>query len=270
MDQILRASNDPGVKDLLLPYEADRQVTTALKTYRMDSLHRAPLRKLAGYVNGVYPFDEFPVRKWSREQDKLVEHLPPRPIMAPTPGQHSQDGPRAHIQNLCPNQGHTDRCRTRRSYRHTTTRAGQNYGSGMAMKGKRKRHLTSFLCLVGFLGVISHFPWVWYLDCKHCVCVFGGPRGRRGCFFLFRGWCLLGWGLRWCFIVCFCFLCLVCWSGMSFRDFTHVVVVLSGCMSMPNVSILVWRSVGPILLFVWPSSVIMALSQATIRWFHVR
>ena len=31
----------------------------------------------------------------------------------------------------------------------------------MATKGKRKMHLTSFLCLIGFLKVLSVFPWVW-------------------------------------------------------------------------------------------------------------
>ena len=82
MDQILRALNEPGAKKLLLSYEEDRQDITALQTYRMDYLHRAPLRKLARYLKGVYQFDKFPVRKWFPEQDKLVEHLRRRPIMA--------------------------------------------------------------------------------------------------------------------------------------------------------------------------------------------
>ena len=47
----------------------------------MDCLHRAPLRNLARYVKGVYQFDKFPVRKWSPEQDNLMDHLQPRPIM---------------------------------------------------------------------------------------------------------------------------------------------------------------------------------------------
>ena len=81
VDQILRALSDPGAKELILAYEADRQDTTALQTYRMDCLHRAPLRKLARYVRGVYQFDKFPVRKWSPEQETLVDHLQPKPIM---------------------------------------------------------------------------------------------------------------------------------------------------------------------------------------------
>ena len=53
MDQILHALNDPGAKELLLGYEAERQDTTALQTYRMDSLHQAPLQNLARSVKGV-------------------------------------------------------------------------------------------------------------------------------------------------------------------------------------------------------------------------
>ena len=82
VDQVLRALGDPGAKELIPAYEADRQDTTALQTYRMDCLHRAPLRKLARYVRGVYQFDEFPVRKWSPKHDTLVDHLQPKPIMA--------------------------------------------------------------------------------------------------------------------------------------------------------------------------------------------
>ena len=52
-----------------------------MQTYRMDCLHRALLRKLARYVRGVYQSDKFPVRKWSPEQDTLVDHLQPKPIM---------------------------------------------------------------------------------------------------------------------------------------------------------------------------------------------
>ena len=81
VDQIVRALGDPGAKKLLLAYEADRQDTTALQNYHMDCLHRAPLRKLARYVRGVYRFDKFPVHKWSPEQDTLVDHLRPKPIM---------------------------------------------------------------------------------------------------------------------------------------------------------------------------------------------
>ena len=81
VDQILRALSDSGAKELIVAYEADRQDTRALQTYRMDCLHRAPLRKLARYVRGVYQFDKFPVRKWSPEQDTLVDHLQPKPIM---------------------------------------------------------------------------------------------------------------------------------------------------------------------------------------------
>ena len=81
VDQILRALSDPGGKELILADEADRQDTTALQTSRMDCLHRAPLRKLARYVRGVYQFDKFPVRKWSPEQETLVDHLQPKPIM---------------------------------------------------------------------------------------------------------------------------------------------------------------------------------------------
>ena len=81
VDQILRALSDPGAKELIVAYETDRQDTTPLQTYRMDGLHRAPLRKLARYVRGVYQFDKFPVRKWSAEQDTLVDHLQPKPIM---------------------------------------------------------------------------------------------------------------------------------------------------------------------------------------------
>ena len=79
--QILRALSDLGAKELLLAYEADRQDTTALQTYRMDCLHCAPLRKLARYVRRVYQFDKFPIRKWSREQDRLVDQLHPKAIM---------------------------------------------------------------------------------------------------------------------------------------------------------------------------------------------
>ena len=79
--QVLRALGDPGAKELVLAYEADRQDTIALQTYRMDCLHRAPLRKLARYVRGVYQFDKFPVRKWSPKHDTLVDHLQPKPIM---------------------------------------------------------------------------------------------------------------------------------------------------------------------------------------------
>ena len=81
VDQILRALSDPGAKELILAYEVDRQDTTALQTYHMDCLHRAPLRKLARYVRGVYQFDKFPVRKWSPEQETLFDHLQPKPIM---------------------------------------------------------------------------------------------------------------------------------------------------------------------------------------------
>ena len=82
VDQVLRALGDPGAKELILAYEADRQDITALQTYRMDCLHRAPLRKLARYVRGVYQFDKFPVRKWSPEHETMVDHLQPKPIMA--------------------------------------------------------------------------------------------------------------------------------------------------------------------------------------------
>ena len=85
VDQILRALSDPGAKELILAYEADRHDTTALQTYRMDCLHRAPLRKLARYVRGVYQFDKFPVRKRSPEQDTLVDHLQRKPIMVLLP-----------------------------------------------------------------------------------------------------------------------------------------------------------------------------------------
>ena len=81
MDQIVRALNDPGAKELLLACEADGQDTIALQTYCMDCLQRAPLRKLARYAKGVYQFGKFPVRKWSLEQDNLVNHLQPKPIM---------------------------------------------------------------------------------------------------------------------------------------------------------------------------------------------
>ena len=66
---------------MILAYEADRQDTTTLHTYRMDCLHRAPLRKLARYVRGVYQFDKFPVRKWSPEEETLVDHVQAEPIM---------------------------------------------------------------------------------------------------------------------------------------------------------------------------------------------
>ena len=46
----------------------------------MDSLHRAALQKSACYVKGIYHFDKFVVRTWS-EQDSLVDHLQPKPIM---------------------------------------------------------------------------------------------------------------------------------------------------------------------------------------------
>ena len=81
VDQILRALSDPGAKELIPAYEADRQDTTALQTYSMDCLHCAPLWKLARYVRGVYQFNKFPVRKWSPEQETLVDHLQPKPIM---------------------------------------------------------------------------------------------------------------------------------------------------------------------------------------------
>ena len=81
VDQILRALSDPGAKEMIVAYEADRQDTTALQTYRMDCLHRAQPRKLARYVTGVYQFDKFPVHKWSSEHETLVDHLQPKPIM---------------------------------------------------------------------------------------------------------------------------------------------------------------------------------------------
>ena len=81
VDQILRALGDPGAKEPLLAYEADRKDTTALQTYCMECLHRAPLRKLARYLRGVYQIEKFRVRKWYPEQDSLVDHLKPKPIM---------------------------------------------------------------------------------------------------------------------------------------------------------------------------------------------
>ena len=81
MDEIHRAMNDPRAKEVLLAYDADRQDTTALQTYRMHCLHRALLRKLVPYEKGVYPFDKFPIREWSLEQDTLVDHLQPKPLM---------------------------------------------------------------------------------------------------------------------------------------------------------------------------------------------
>ena len=60
VDQFLRALSDPGAKEVLVAYKADRQDTTALQTYHMDGVHRAPLRKLARYVRGVYEFDKLP------------------------------------------------------------------------------------------------------------------------------------------------------------------------------------------------------------------
>ena len=81
VDQIPHVLSDPEAKKLLLAYEADRQDTTALQTYRIDCLHRAALLKLAGYVRGVYQFDKLPIRKWSPEQENLVDHLQPKPIM---------------------------------------------------------------------------------------------------------------------------------------------------------------------------------------------
>ena len=74
--------NELGAREMLMAYEADRRDPTALQTYRMDCLHRAPLRKLARYVKGAYQFDKFPVKKWSVEHDRLENHLQPRPIMA--------------------------------------------------------------------------------------------------------------------------------------------------------------------------------------------
>ena len=65
VDQNVRTLSDPGAKERLLAYEADRQDTTALETYRMGCLHRAPLRKLARYIIGVYQVDKLPVRKSS-------------------------------------------------------------------------------------------------------------------------------------------------------------------------------------------------------------
>ena len=74
--------NEPGAREMLIAYEADRRDPTALQTYRMDCLHRAPLRKLARYVKGAYHFDQFPVKRRSFEHDRLENHLKPRPIMA--------------------------------------------------------------------------------------------------------------------------------------------------------------------------------------------
>ena len=79
--QILRALNDPGANELLVAYEADRKDTTALQTYGMDCLRRAPLRKLARHVKGLYQFDKFHVRKWFPEPDSLVDHLQPKSII---------------------------------------------------------------------------------------------------------------------------------------------------------------------------------------------
>ena len=82
VEQILRALSEPGARELMVAYEADRQDPTALQTYRMDCLHRAPLRKLSPYVRGVYQFDKFPLHKWSAEHEKLMSHLQPKAIMA--------------------------------------------------------------------------------------------------------------------------------------------------------------------------------------------
>ena len=90
--QILPALSDRGAKEQILAYEADRQDSTALQTYRMDCLHRAPLWKLARYVRGVYQFDEFPARKWSPERNTLVYHLQPTPIMVLHPDNTNKMG----------------------------------------------------------------------------------------------------------------------------------------------------------------------------------
>ena len=93
----------------------------------------------------------------------------------------------------------------------------------MAVKGKRKRHLTFFLCPVGFLTVLSLFPRGVCCEYGRRVHVFVGLWGRRGRFFLFWGWCRLCGGFLRCFIMRPCFLCLVRWSGMGFRGVTRVL-----------------------------------------------
>ena len=47
VDHILRALTEPSAKELLVAYEGDGQDPTALRTFRMDCLHKAPLRKMA-------------------------------------------------------------------------------------------------------------------------------------------------------------------------------------------------------------------------------
>ena len=53
VDQVLRALRDPRAKELIVAYEADRQDTTALQTYRMDCL-TAPLCISWPAMSGAY------------------------------------------------------------------------------------------------------------------------------------------------------------------------------------------------------------------------
>ena len=72
----------------------------------------------------------------------------------------------------------------------------------MAMKGKGKSaSLIAFALLVFWWSFPLSLGFAIRKECGRCVCVFGGVWGRRGCFFLFRGWCCLGQGLLWSFIV---------------------------------------------------------------------
>ena len=93
----------------------------------------------------------------------------------------------------------------------------------MAMKGRKKRHLTFFLCLVGFCRPFPLTPGLGVCcECGRCVRVFVGLWGRRGCFFHFGGCFRLCGGLVWCIFMWLHFLCLVRRSGMGFRGFSRV------------------------------------------------
>ena len=91
----------------------------------------------------------------------------------------------------------------------------------MAMKGKRKRHLTFSFALWVFLRSLP-FSFGFGVCCE-CGCPVHSLVGLWGCrrCFLPLGWqCRLCGDFLWCFIVCLCFLRLVscswvCWCGLA-------------------------------------------------------
>ena len=96
----------------------------------MHCLHRAPLRKLARYVRGVYQFDKFLVCKWSPDQDSLVDHLQPNPIMVLHLDNTIKMGHELAHKTYAHTKGTPIRVELEGQHGYTTTRTSQNYGSG--------------------------------------------------------------------------------------------------------------------------------------------